>query len=163
MSHKTVLGIDPGSACGWALVSFPAGSVIHRGTWKLQHSRLDGGGMMFVRLETWLREVLQLDPLVVAIEEVKRHKGTDAAHLYGGITATVTRVCEDLGLTYCGIGVGAWKKLTVGKGNASKEDVAVAACIRWGRGAELWTQDEADAASIALAVGAQLGWVKKGN
>lgn len=157
--RRLILGVDPGSACGWAVVSFPEGVVVQHGTWKLQHSRLEGGGMMFVRLESWLKEVLWLDLDLLAMEEVKRHKGTDAAHLYGGITAIITRVCEWREITYTGIGVGTWKKLVVGKGNASKEDVMQAAIHRWPNTS--FTQDEADAACIALAVGAQLGWLEE--
>jgi len=154
---NVVLGIDPASACGWAQVEFPSGRLLNRGVWKLQHGRLEGGGMMFVRLETWLLEVTAQHPDIIAMEDVRRHIGTHAAHLYGGITATICRICEEIGATYTSVPVGTWKKLATGKGNASKEDVMKAAIARWGETSP-WQQDEADAAFIGLTAGVQLGW-----
>jgi Holliday junction resolvasome RuvABC endonuclease subunit len=152
--------------------------ILDRGVWMLQHTRLEGGGMMFLRLRHWIEQAVGLSPLVttpqgerfvhlVAVEDVKAHKGTAAAHLYGGIVSTITSVLEedDARVAYTGVGVGTWKKLATGKGNASKDEVAAAAIKRWGgtaNGSGLicnWTQDEADAAFIALAAGAELGWL----
>jgi Holliday junction resolvasome RuvABC endonuclease subunit len=163
--RRVILGIDPASACGWARVEFPSGLLLNRGVWTLQHGRLEGGGMMFVRLETWLLEVTAQRPTLIAMEEVKRHLGTAAAHLYGGITAIISRVCEEIDVPYTAVPVGTWKKLATGRGNASKDEVLVAAKIRWGHGAltHNWKQDEADAAFIALTAGAQLGWLRGGT
>lgn len=165
MKRRVVLGIDPGSACGWALVEFPSGRLLHRGVWTLQHGRLEGGGMMFVRLETWLLEATARRPDLIAMEEVRRHKGVMAAHLYGGITATIARICEEIGVTYTAVPIGTWKKFATGRGNASKPDVMAAAQRRWGLGALThdWIQDEADAAFIALTAGVQLGWLDNGD
>lgn len=168
MKRRIVLGIDPASACGWARVEFPSGLLLNRGVWTLQHGRLEGGGMMFVRLETWLLEVTAQRPTLIAMEEVKRQLGTAAAHLYGGITAIICRVCEEIDVPYTAVPVGTWKKLATGRGNASKEEVMLAAVKRWEHGALVppvlptrrWKQDEADAAFIALTAGAQLGWLK---
>jgi len=164
MKHR-ILGIDPGSACGWAIIEFPGETVAHSGVWTLKHSALEGGGMMFVRLEAWLRAVViaapPMDPVkwvdVIAVEDVRRHAGTIAAHIYGGVIATVTRVCEEVDVPYCGIGVGVWKKRCVGKGNASKEECAQAAGRKWPYGLVI-EQDAIDAAFVALAAGRELGW-----
>lgn len=165
MKRRRVLGIDPALACGWSLVEFPSGRLLHRGVWTLRHGRLEGGGMMFVRLETWLTDACARRPDLIAIEEVRRHAGVTAAHLYGGITTTITKVCEDLGMTYTAVPIGTWKKIATGKGNASKKEVMAAARKRWGDGALThdWIQDEADAAFIALAAGAELGWLDTGD
>jgi Holliday junction resolvasome RuvABC endonuclease subunit len=156
-TERVVLGLDPGSAFGWAKVGFPGSALLQGGVWTLQHGRLEGGGMMFVRLETWLLEVMAQLPTLVAIEDVKRHEGTMAAQLYGGITATVTRICEEVGVTYTGVPVGTWKKLATGKGNASKDAVRAAAG-KWWPTAPMWEQDEIDAAFIGLTAGRMLGW-----
>ncbi len=191
--RRVILGIDPASACGWARVEFPSGLLLNCGVWTLQHGRLEGGGMMFVRLETWLLEVTAQRPTLITMEEVKRHLGTAAAHLYGGITATISRVCEEIDVPYTAVPVGTWKKLATGRGNASKDEVMLAAVKRWGGVPapmrvgqmsdeqvfsalrdhdesmpdsglpEQWQQDEADAAFIALTAGAQLGWLKGGT
>ena len=39
----------------------------------------------------------------VYFEEVRRHAGTDAAHLYGGFLATLTSWCEQHGIAYQGV------------------------------------------------------------
>lgn len=57
----------------------------------------------------------------VAFEEVRRHAGTDAAHVYGGLLGTLTAWCEENKIPYEGVPVGTIKKYATGKGNASKE------------------------------------------
>ena len=124
------LGIDPGSACGWAVLDSD-GSRVASGTWKLDNRRGDGAGMRYVRLERLVRELLEAYDGPLAYELVAAHKGTQAAHIYGGIVATITRVCEDVGRAYAGVGVGTIKKVATGKGNANKEAMMLAAQKRW--------------------------------
>lgn len=59
----------------------------------------------------------------VYFEEVRRHVGTDAAHVYGGFVATLTAWCENNQIPYEGIPVGTIKKAATGRGNASKEEM----------------------------------------
>jgi len=63
---------------------------------------------------------------LVVFEEVRRHLGTDAAHVYGGLLATLTAWCEARGLPYQGLPVGAVKKHATGRGNAPKQAVIAA-------------------------------------
>ena len=83
----------------------------------------------------------------LAYEEVRRHAGTDAAHVYGGIVAQVSAECEEVGVPYEAIPVGTVKKAATGNGSASKESMVGAANARWG--IEVETDDEADALWIA--------------
>lgn len=70
-------------------------------------------------------------PLEVYFEEVRRHLGTTAAHVYGGFLAALTAWCERNGVPYRGVPVGTIKLFATGKGNAGKE--AVMAAVRaWG-------------------------------
>src|SRR5688500_14003077 len=48
--------------------------------------------MRYLRFTNWLTELDQLSGPIAAIwyEEVRRHVGTDAAHVYGGLMATLT-------------------------------------------------------------------------
>ena len=122
-----ILAIDPGTHCGWAYAS---GKAVVSGVWELKGSRFEGGGMRYVRMRRFLEEFGQsIDQ--VAFEEVRGHKGTDAAHIYGGIVAMLTAWCEERSIPYEGIPVGTVKKRATGKGNADKPAVLAAARARW--------------------------------
>lgn len=151
-----VLGIDPGSKCGWCLRYDPA--RIDAGTWDLAPRRLEGAGMRFVRLRSYLTEVLdRARPDVVAFEQVRRHMGVDAAHIYGGITAVVMEECEARSIPYQGVHVQDVKKLATGKGNADKAAMIAAANERWHLQLGPKEENEADARWIAEAAAVELG------
>ena len=160
----TFIGLDPGTHFGWAILR-DDGSYIASGVWNLSPGRHEGGGMRFLRLRkyllelesTWPHELLHgIRPRVhVAYEEVRRHMGTDAAHIYGGCVAVITAYCEEASIPYRGIPVGTIKKAATGKGNASKAEMVLAARQRWAReGAIL--EDEADALWIAETLRTEL-------
>lgn len=121
-----ILAIDPGTHCGWALY---ADGVTASGVWNLRGGRFEGGGMRFVRLQQYLEAIGPVDQ--VYFEEVRRHLGTDAAHIYGGIIAVLAAHCEHRGIPYAGIPVGTVKKRATGKGNADKDAMLAAARARW--------------------------------
>jgi Holliday junction resolvasome RuvABC endonuclease subunit len=121
-----ILAIDPGTNCGWATTD---GRGVISGVWNLKGGRFEGAGMRFVRLRNYLDEVGPVDRVV--FEEVRRHLGTDAAHIYGGIVAVVMAFCEERGIPYEGIPVGTIKKRATNKGNANKEAMVEAARERW--------------------------------
>lgn len=122
-----ILGIDPGTACGFSY-RYESGSH-QSGVWDLKPRDTDSRGMRYVRLRRFLAEGTKPD--YVAYEEVCRHLGTSAAHIYGGIVATIQQWCEDAGVEYLGIPVGTIKRRATGKGNASKHDMVEAAQKRW--------------------------------
>jgi hypothetical protein len=62
----------------------------------------------------------------VYFEEVRRHLGVDAAHVYGGLLATLTAWCERHQIPYQGVPVGTIKRHATGKGNAGKAEVIAA-------------------------------------
>lgn len=105
--------------------------------------------MRFVRFKNYLNEVSRTTKIeAVYFEEVRRHLGTDAAHIYGGIIATLCAWCEENKIPYHGIPVGVVKKHATGKGNADKEMMVEAARAKWPDHA--FTDDnEADARWIA--------------
>jgi Holliday junction resolvasome RuvABC endonuclease subunit len=70
-------------------------------------------------------------PEVVIVEEVRRHLGTDAAHVYGAIVGAIQEECEVRVVPYQGIPVGTIKKQATGKGSANKEAMVAAAKARW--------------------------------
>lgn len=150
-----IVAIDPGTSCGWAIRQAD-GRISDSGVWNLKEGRFEGGGMRYVRLRMHLRVLLDHAlPGLVAFEEVHGHKGTDAAHIYGGVIATLTEECEARGIPYQGIPVGTVKKFATGKGNADKTAMVAAAHEKWPG----WhgTHDEADARWIAETAAAECG------
>ena len=78
---------------------------------------------------------------------MRRHAGTDAAHIYGGFLATLTAWCERESVAYQGVPVGTIKRFATGKGNAPKD--AMIAAVR-ARGFSPADDNEADAIAILL-------------
>ena len=146
-SERPILALDLGTTTGWALRD--ADGLITSGTLSLRPGRYDGGGMRYLRFANWLAEIDRLTGPMAAIwfEEVRRHAGTDAAHVYGGLMATLTAWAEQHGVPYQGVPVGTIKRHVTAKGNAGKE--AVLAAVR-ARGFSPAGDNEADAIAILL-------------
>ncbi|MBB4287680.1 crossover junction endodeoxyribonuclease RuvC [Roseospira goensis] len=143
----TIVALDLGTKTGWAV---HARGIITSGTLTMAAGRFDGGGMRFLKFRRWLDTLLaELGGEITALhfEAVRRHAGTDAAHVYGGLQAVLTSWCEEKQVPYSGVGVGVWKRHVVGKGNASKDDVKHE--LRR-RGHDPADDNEADAIAIAL-------------
>lgn len=140
-----ILALDLGTTTGYALRAGLANSLLS-GSWDFKPRRFEGGGMRYLRLRERLNEMHDSAPLkVVYFEEVRRHKGVDAAHVYGGLLGVLTSWCEEKGVPYEGVPVGTIKKYATGKGNADK-NAMVAAVREWGY--EPDTHDEADAIAL---------------
>jgi Holliday junction resolvasome RuvABC endonuclease subunit len=121
-----VLALDLGTITGWALRTLD-GQIAH-GFVSFRPQRFEGGGMRYLRFKRWLTELKSManDIHAVYFEEVRRHAGVDAAHVYGGLMATLTTWCEHHNIPYQGVPVGTIKKHATGKGNASKDEVIAA-------------------------------------
>ncbi len=145
--RSALLALDLGSTTGWALRL--AGGAVVSGSVSFRGSRFDGGGMRFLRFRGFLDDVLANTGGLDAIyfEEVRRHLGTDAAHLYGGFLATLSAWCEERRIAYEGVPVGSIKRHVTGKGNADKALVIEA--VR-ARGFDPEDDNEADALAILL-------------
>jgi Holliday junction resolvasome RuvABC endonuclease subunit len=142
-----ILALDLGTSCGWAL--FEDGQPVGSGVWTLQTAsqrRFEGAGMKWLRLRSRMDEVVGLRGHLhcVAVEEVRRHMGVDAAHAYGGALAVVTSWCEANAVPYQGFPVATVKKHATGKGNAKKDAMIEAARARW-PDVDLAGDDQADA------------------
>lgn len=143
----SILALDLGTSTGWA-VRGPDGPITS-GTVSFRNRRFEGGGMRYLRFKSWLSETNKIGEPFVAVwfEEVRRHMGTDAAHVYGGMMATLTAWCEANGIPYAGVPVGTIKKFATGKGNASKAMMVDAITER---GYAPSDDNEADALAILL-------------
>jgi hypothetical protein len=142
-----VLALDLGTMLGWAIQL--DGGTVESGTMSYRPSRYDGGGMRYLRFRGWLDSVARDAAGLSAVyfEEVRRHAGTDAAHVYGGFLASLTAWCEQNGIPYEGVPVGTIKRHVSGKGNADK--AAVFGAVR-SRGFNPTDDNEADAIAILL-------------
>lgn len=145
----SILALDLGTTTGFACGRIGArGTAVFSSTWSLKPGRFDGGGMRFVKFRSRLDELRAAVGFSrVYFEEVRRHAGTDAAHVYGGLMATLTAWCEEQTpkIAYEGVPVGEIKKFATGKGNAGKPEM-IAAARAWGH--EPVDDNEADALAI---------------
>ena len=122
-ARLSTLCLDLGTTTGWALVG--TDGSISSGRISLKQDRWQGGGMRYLRFKHWLSEIQQQSNGInqVFFEEVRRHLGTDAAHIYGGFMAMLTAWCEHQKLPYEGVPVGTINRFITGKGNANKRAV----------------------------------------
>ena len=137
---RTILALDLGSKLGWAMQQHGA---VASGTVQFKPGRFEGGGMMWVRFTAWICSIPKPD--AVYFEEVRRHAGTTAAHVYGGFLAHLTGWCEHNGVPYASIPVGTIKRHATGKGNAGKPAMIAAMRAKGYRPAD---DNEADALAI---------------
>ena len=120
---STVLALDIATTTGWALQL--ASGKIESGTVSFRPSRYDGGGIRYLRFRGWLDSIAADagDISAIYFEEVRKHAGIDAAHVFGGLLATLTSWCEQRSIPYQGVPVGTIKRFITGKGNADKAAV----------------------------------------
>lgn len=119
--NQKTLALDLGTTTGWAMLG--QNNQITSGVVYFKPQRYEGGGMRYLRFQGWLDEINQLGDKInqVYFEEVRNHKGCDAAHVYGGLLAHLTAWCEQKQIPYSGVPVGTIKKHITGKGNSGKE------------------------------------------
>ena len=143
----TILALDLGTRTGWAHVD--GHGHFTSGVSEFRNDRWQGGGMRFLRFRAWLDEMHHLtggfDRLVY--EQVRRHAGADASHVYGGWLAILSVWCEQRAIAYQGVPVGTIKRHATGQGNAGKP--AMIAAVR-ARGFSPADDNEADAIAILL-------------
>lgn len=137
------IALDLGTKTGWAIVQ---AGIVTSGVQSFQPRRFDGGGMRFLRFRRWLDE-LRGDCAItqVAFEEVRRHMGVDAAHVYGGLMATLTAWCEQHSIPYEGVPVATIKRHATGKGNADKD-----AMVAWAKSQGHAPADDNEADALAI-------------
>jgi len=140
-ANPSILAIDIGTTLGWALLA--QGRVIS-GRFDMRPGNKEKPGIRFLRFR---KEFLSnfRDVHEVYFEEVRRHEGTHAAHIYGGFWAILLSFCEENAIPYRGVEVAAWKQNLGLKGNAKKAEVIVE--MR-NRGHDPKDENEADALGI---------------
>jgi len=143
--NPAILALDLGTTMGWACR--PTDGTVAHGWVSLKGGRFEGGGMRFLRFSRWLTEIRANVGEINAVyfEEVRRHASTDAAHVYGGLMATLTAWCEQNQIPYQGVPVGTIKRHATGRGNADK--AAVIEAIQ-AKGHPVTNDNEADALAL---------------
>ena len=146
-AHDTILALDLGTTAGFALRT--RDGAITSGTAEFRLDRWQSGGMRFLRFKRWLTDIKHQAGGVdlVVYEQVRRHAGVDAAHVFGGWLAILTAWCDHHEIAYQGVPVGTIKRFIAGKGNADKDTVIAAVRARGFAPAD---DNEADALAILL-------------
>lgn len=141
---QTFLAVDLGTATGWALRT-GEGAIVS-GTWRLLPKPKGAHpGLRYANLFHVLEKTVPEGPLVVHYEDVKRHLGTQAAHVYGGLLAMLQYWCFARSCECHGVGVGQIKKFWTGNGSATKGHMIAEARAR---GFEPDDDNEADAIAL---------------
>ena len=133
------LCIDIGTKMGWSI--YNNGSILS-GSYNLKEKSKENKGKRYLNLIHWLDKQ---NVNHIFYEDVKAHKGTYAAHTYGGFLAIILAYAENNSIPVIGVPVGTTKKHTTGKGNANK-DLMIQAMKAKGHNPK--DDNEADALSI---------------
>lgn len=140
----SILVLDLGTRTGWAWGD--GRGTILSGVWDFNTKRFASPGRRYQLFGNELRFALtKMQPSTVFFEEVRRHLGTNAAHIYGGFLAQLQMICDAEGVEYESVPVGEIKRSWCGAGNASKDEMMNEARRR---GFNPVTDDEADALAI---------------
>jgi len=147
-----ILALDLGTTTGWAIGEYSAVEPhtkkhIKSGAKSFQPSRYQSHGQRYLSFLLHIEALHKEFAFTSCVyEEVRKHIGTDAAHIYGGFVATLQTWCLQNAIEYRGIPVGTIKKHITGKGNAGKEDVIMAVKQKL----NIFPKDDNEADAIAL-------------
>lgn len=111
-----ILALDLGTKCGWA---YQTEANMSSGVWNLKASSSESIGERYQKFRHALEHINGRIHYVV-YEEVKFHRATDAAHVYGGFEAILQSFCLDHKIEYQGVGVSTIQKHATGRGMAPK-------------------------------------------
>jgi len=117
----TILSLDLGTTTGWALSH---NGEIRSGSVSFKDTRFDSKDSRFTKFFRWLqnqRTHYGIESIVY--EAVSAHKGTIAAHCYGGFMGALHMFGDKHEIPYEGVPVGTIKKFTTGNGKAFKKDM----------------------------------------
>jgi len=141
------LALDLGTTTGWAVGKTTSKQHCKSGIGNFKPTRYQSHGQRYIEFKKLLNNLHSNWGFSHCFyEEVRKHIGTDAAHVYGGFVATLQAWCIENNIEYSGTPVGTIKKHITGKGNAGKDDVIMAVK----KNLNLFPQDHNEADAIAL-------------
>lgn len=148
--HEKVLSFDLGAKTGWVVLNKDL-SYISGGTTEHKIKSGENKAQRWINFRSWIRLMLEEhSPDVVFVENVSRHKGVHAAHAYGFYRNCLEAECLERGISLVGLSVGEWKKLSTGRGNSKKHEVAEAILNHY-PGIIFESDDHSDALGIGYA------------
>lgn len=114
-----ILALDLGTHTGYAYHIRGAG--IRHGTETFRGEK-SHPGTRWQEFRMWLHQIVDAEQIhLIAYEDVRRHNGTTAAHVYGGFRSMTEMVAQQHNVPMIGFGVGVVKKAWTGRGNADKQ------------------------------------------
>ena len=122
---KTILALDMATKTGWA-------SPSTSGVEDFKKRAGDSRGMIFIRFEAWLNEIIDLVEPKMIVYERPHARGRAANEVLNGLLAFLTKVCEARQIQYTDCPSTTLKKFATGRGNAGKEQMMAAYRERWG-------------------------------
>ena len=126
---KTILAIDPGSRCGWALLE---DGITESGVMDFSLKRGESQGMVFVRFNAWFKKMIAHHLPEVVIYEQPHHRGGAATQLLYGMTTRIQERCDLCNIQYMAIHSATLKKFATGSGRAGKEYMVERAWVKFG-------------------------------
>jgi len=137
-----ILALDCGTKTGWATI---IDGNIESGVQDFTKKRGESNGMLFLHFNKWLREVTPWDITLIAYEQA-HHRGGAATEIGVGLMTRVMEFAVSIEADYMSVHTGTLKKNTVGKGNASKDEMMAWFKTKVGR--DPVDDNEADAYAI---------------
>lgn len=144
-----ILAIDPGSLCGWALLTH---GNVESGVQDFTLKRGESKGMRFFNFRTWIARMLRRAKIDLVIYEQAHLRGGAATDVGVGFTTRIQEECDMCDVKYTPIHSATLKKFATGSGRANKELMLGKAREKWGDLIE--DHNEADALWI-------LEWARK--
>lgn len=143
------LGIDTGTATGWAIAE--DGKLVASGTEHFDLRRGESNGFRMIRWRAWLMDLFaKSGPFDCVLYELAHHRGGAATEVCVGMVTRVQEISAEHRIPYVGVHSTRLKKLSTGKGNAGKDEMIFRAHQLFEHQPE--TDDEADAMLlVALA------------
>ena len=144
----SILALDLGTKCGWSVRD--ASGRLHSGAWMLTAAEYPN---RWLALWDHLEQAHTAHAFTtVVFEDVHRHTGTRAAHVYGGLKAVLEMWVESHAnqgakINLCWWNVATIKRTATGKGNAKKPAMIAAMKARFGD-QDVWSDDVADALAV---------------
>ena len=123
-----ILALDFGTKCGWA-IGTPGDVISDTENFRCRAS--DSRGMLFVRFDKWINEMLSEHEPDLVVHERPHLRGRAPTEVLNGMLAFMVKACRIYRVQYTDCPSTTLKKFATGKGNASKEKMMEAYRERW--------------------------------
>lgn len=124
-----ILALDFGTKTGWAINSDAFGAISDTENFRCRAS--DSRGMIFVRFDKWINEMLSAHKPAMVVHERPHLRGRAASEVLNGMLAFMVKACRVHGVQYTDCPSTTLKKFATGKGTASKEKMMEAYREKW--------------------------------